>query len=171
MTSPGGLVLRMHADPLPRWTLPHHRPTKDVLLFRAEEQVARDHLLPRRHTPRLLQVADRWGVGRDVRLSQSVRVRCCNFPLRMRVSPSATQIVFVFSRDFFPVILTFLRQLPFIGQFLNLPYVRRVRLASPPRACSLTPPRAPVPGPLCRLAYLCSMTTITPIYWRSTLPN
>jgi len=26
--------------------------------------------------------------------------------------------------DFFPVILTFLRQLPFIGQFLNLPYVR-----------------------------------------------
>jgi hypothetical protein len=26
--------------------------------------------------------------------------------------------------DFFPVILTFLRQLPFIGHFLNLPYVR-----------------------------------------------
>jgi len=26
--------------------------------------------------------------------------------------------------DFFPVILTFLRQLPFIGQFLNLPYIR-----------------------------------------------
>ncbi|KAH8996409.1 Got1-domain-containing protein [Lactarius hatsudake] len=26
--------------------------------------------------------------------------------------------------DFFPVILTFLRQLPFIGQFLNLSYVR-----------------------------------------------
>jgi hypothetical protein len=26
--------------------------------------------------------------------------------------------------DFFPVILTFLRQLPFIGQFLNMPYVR-----------------------------------------------
>ena len=30
-------------------------------------------------------------------------------------------------RDFFPVILTFFRQLPFIGQFLNLPYVRPVR--------------------------------------------
>ena len=29
--------------------------------------------------------------------------------------------------DFFPVIITFLRQLPFIGQFLNLPYVRPVR--------------------------------------------
>jgi len=26
--------------------------------------------------------------------------------------------------DFFPVIITFLRQVPFIGQFLNLPYVR-----------------------------------------------
>ena len=29
--------------------------------------------------------------------------------------------------DFFPVILTFLRQLPFIGTFLTLPYVRDVR--------------------------------------------
>jgi hypothetical protein len=28
--------------------------------------------------------------------------------------------------DFFPVILTFLRQLPFIGHFLTLPYVRDV---------------------------------------------
>jgi len=26
--------------------------------------------------------------------------------------------------DFFPVIVTFLRQLPFIGQFLNLPFIR-----------------------------------------------
>ncbi|KAH9961485.1 vesicle transport protein [Russula dissimulans] len=26
--------------------------------------------------------------------------------------------------DFFPVILTFLRQLPFIGQLLNFPYIR-----------------------------------------------
>jgi len=28
--------------------------------------------------------------------------------------------------DFFPVILTFLRQLPYIGNFLNLPYIRMV---------------------------------------------
>jgi len=28
--------------------------------------------------------------------------------------------------DFFPVILTFLRQLPFIGNFLSLPYVRDI---------------------------------------------
>ena len=31
-------------------------------------------------------------------------------------------------RDFFPVILTFLRQLPFVGQLLNLPYIRDVSL-------------------------------------------
>jgi hypothetical protein len=30
--------------------------------------------------------------------------------------------------DFFPVILTFLRQLPFVGTFLTLPYVRDVSL-------------------------------------------
>lgn len=31
-------------------------------------------------------------------------------------------------RDFFPVILTFLRQLPFIGNLLQLPVIRDVRL-------------------------------------------
>ncbi len=41
-------------DPLLRWPLPHHRPAKDLLLFRAQEQAARDSLLPRRHPPRLL---------------------------------------------------------------------------------------------------------------------
>jgi len=30
-------------------------------------------------------------------------------------------------RDFFPVILTFLRQLPVIGNFLSLPYIGPVR--------------------------------------------
>ena len=29
-------------------------------------------------------------------------------------------------RDFFPVILNFLRQLPFVGTFLSLPYIRGV---------------------------------------------
>lgn len=31
------------------------------------------------------------------------------------------------SRDFFPVIITFLRQLPFVGHFLTLPYISTVR--------------------------------------------
>lgn len=34
-------------------------------------------------------------------------------------------------RDFFPVILNFLRQLPFIGTFLSLPYIRGVSPHNP----------------------------------------
>ncbi|TFY65888.1 hypothetical protein EVG20_g5201 [Dentipellis fragilis] len=66
--------------------------------------------------------------------------------------------------DFFPVILTFLRQLPFVGHFLNLPYVRDVRPLSPPslfypspRARPLTPPAGR--GPHGGLTDLCSMTS------------
>ncbi len=40
--------------------------------------------------------------------------------------PTIIAINDLFFRDFFPVILTFLRQLPFVGQFLNLPYIRHV---------------------------------------------
>ena len=40
---------------------------------------------------------------------------------------TVTLLCLCLSSDFFPVIITFLRQLPFIGQFLNLPYVRPVR--------------------------------------------
>ena len=32
--------------------------------------------------------------------------------------------------DFFPVVITFLRQLPFIGTFLTLPYIRTVCITS-----------------------------------------
>ncbi|KAH9171190.1 Got1-domain-containing protein, partial [Lactarius sanguifluus] len=96
-------------------------PQKTFYFFRAEEQAAGDRLLPRRHPPRLPQVADRRCVGRDVWLSQSVRVRCyCCYP----VARARCLKLCFFSRDFFPVILTFLRQVPFIGQFLNLSYVR-----------------------------------------------
>ena len=47
-------------------------------------------------------------------------------------------------RDFFPVILTFLRQLPFVGTFLTLPYVRDVRGGSP----LFSPAAQPVDTPL-----------------------
>ena len=89
------------------------------------------------------------------------------------ITLSHSKLSFVcFFRDFFPVILTFLRQLPFIGQFLNLSYVRPVRLLPKPCTRSLTPPRASVYRPFCGFAYLCSMTTlITPIYRRPTLPD
>jgi hypothetical protein len=39
---------------------------------------------------------------------------------------AAFEIVYVISSDFFPVILTFLRQLPFIGTFLSMPYIGTV---------------------------------------------
>ena len=61
--------------PLPRRPLPHHRPTKDVLLFLAQEQAARDNLFPWWDTPRLPQMANHRCVCRDVRFPQSFRVR------------------------------------------------------------------------------------------------
>lgn len=36
------------------------------------------------------------------------------------------------SSDFFPVVLTFLRQLPIIGNILNMPYIRTVSTVIPP---------------------------------------
>lgn len=43
--------------------------------------------------------------------------------------------------DFFPVVLTFLRQLPVIGTFLSLPYIGSVRvpcfLCAPPLPLTL----------------------------------
>jgi len=48
------------------------------------------------------------------------------YAINMRFSHSQLITDLLYS-DFFPVILTFLRQLPFIGTFLTLPYVRDVR--------------------------------------------
>lgn len=160
------------ADPLPRRPLPHHRPAKDVLLFHAQEQAARDNLLPRWDTPRLLQMASYRCVGRDVRFPQSFRVRvlppcvkrCCLMHTHTHI------------RDFFPVILTFLRQLPFIGQFLNLPYIRPVRPSIPvlypnqlSRSLALRPRVLPARGSFSRLPHLRSVINTTLISYYSTL--
>ncbi|KAH9971098.1 hypothetical protein BGW80DRAFT_508807 [Lactifluus volemus] len=68
--------LDTHApDPIPRRPIPHHRPTKDILLFRAEEQATWDRLLPRTHPPRLSQVVSHRPAGGDVRVSQYFCVR------------------------------------------------------------------------------------------------
>jgi hypothetical protein len=85
------ISLDIHLDPLSRRSLPHHRPTKDVLLFRAEEQAAWDRLFPRRHPPRLSQVASHRRVGGDVRVSQSFWVRMRLFfwhPAPLLTSPT-----------------------------------------------------------------------------------
>ncbi len=65
-------------------------------------------------------------------------------------------------RDFFPVILTFLRQLPIIGQVLSLPYIGGVRIPSDPACCLPFEPTygcSTGGGPHCRLKDLdCIMT-------------
>jgi len=83
---------------------------------------------------------------------------------------------FFSSRDFFPVILTFLRQLPFIGQFLNLPYIRPVRTSTTALypnhltlTCALWPRVFPARGSFSRFPYLRSVTDTTMISYYSTL--
>jgi Got1/Sft2-like family len=99
----------------------------------------------------------------------------CVLPPALSALPHAT-LPFSFFRDFFPVILTFLRQLPFIGQFLNLPYIRPVRpstLALYPNhltlTCALWPRVLPARGSFSRFPYLRSVTGTTLISHYSTL--
>ena len=77
-------------------------------------------------------MAVHWILCGDIRVLELVWVR-----LEAMVStlPSELMEYYPYS-DFFPVILTFLRQLPFIGTFLTLPYVRDV--------CTLVLPALPV---------------------------
>ena len=59
-------------------------------------------------------------------------LRACSFQLMLTSSRLA--LLIGAHSDFFPVILNFMRQLPVIGTFLSLPYIRGVRgsLSSPP---------------------------------------
>ena len=66
-------------------------------------------------------------------LSHSPHPRChlpTNVARRLNVLGSITHSLLA-CRDFFPVILTFLRQLPVIGHVLTLPYIRDVSVRSP----------------------------------------
>ena len=69
-------------------------------------------------------MAVRWILCRDIRVLELVWVRLGTVAF---VSPWEL-ITYSLYSDFFPVILTFLRQLPFIGTFLTLPYIRDVRI-------------------------------------------
>ncbi|KAF5351660.1 hypothetical protein D9756_007433 [Leucocoprinus leucothites] len=77
-----------------------YRATEDFLLFREKAKDTRDNMLLGRYPPRISQMAVYW----DDFLN--------------------TPYVVVLHSDFFPVVITFLRQLPFIGTFLSLPYIR-----------------------------------------------
>ena len=79
-----------------------------------------------------------------------------------------------FFRDFFPVIITFLRQLPFIGQFLNLPFIRPVCIhpRSLPESSHALSRGCYVPlgrGSFSRLTHFCSMTVTTLLFYCSDL--
>lgn len=83
----------------------------------------RSLLLRPGYHPRLHQIPLHRHVGRDVRFPQSVRVRS---PLpSVRTCPSL--ISPPNNSDFFPVVISFLRQVPGIGAILSLPVVRQVR--------------------------------------------
>ena len=114
-----------HIGPLPLRHNSHHRPSKDILFLRAQEQATRHNLLPWWCPTRVLQMAVcRCHCGDD-RFLESFRVRGL---LALFRYPRLKSMLY---RDFFPVILTFLRQLPVIGSLLSLPYIRTVRYLLP----------------------------------------
>lgn len=99
----------------------HHRHAKDVLLLCSETEGSRDVVFPWRHPARIPQMAVHRVRRGDIWVLELVWVRDIHAVSRLRL------IADLLYSDFFPVILTFLRQLPFIGTFLTLPYVRDVR--------------------------------------------
>ena len=110
-------------DSVPVRSDTYHRHAKDVLLLRSETEDPRDVVFPRRHLSRILKMAVHWVRRGDIRVLELVRVRDGPVGLLYLLDSSRTPLC----SDFFPVILTFLRQLPFVGTFLTLPYVRDVR--------------------------------------------
>lgn len=102
-----------------------NRDAKDILLLRTETESPGDFVFPRRRSACVLQMAVHWVCRGDIRVLEPVWVRL-KTTLLLRVLPLEL-INYALCSDFFPVILTFLRQLPFIGTFLTLPYIRDVR--------------------------------------------
>jgi hypothetical protein len=77
-------------------------------------------MLFRWHTARFYQMAFCWNDRGDLWVLKSLWVRSYSMPfciIHKTLLPSS---------DFFPVVVTFLRQVPFIGTALTLPYVRDV---------------------------------------------
>ena len=53
----------------------HHRYAKDVLLLRSETENPRDVVFPRRHRPRILEMAVHWVHRGDIRVLKLIWVR------------------------------------------------------------------------------------------------
>jgi hypothetical protein len=102
------------------WPYSDYWANKDILFLRSETENAWDSMLYWRDLTRILEVAVRWHDCRDIWVFEFVWVRT------EAISHIGAVNLRVYHRDFFPVILTFLRQLPFIGNLLSLPYIREV---------------------------------------------
>ena len=117
---PGMFTRSLLVDTLPRRANTHHWSAQNVLLLRAEAEAPRDSMLHRRDSNGVPEVAVHWDDCGDDWVLESLWVR----PTKSRsvLHPLTCAVL----SDFFPVILTFLRQLPGIGHVLTLPYIRDV---------------------------------------------
>jgi hypothetical protein len=95
------------------------------------------HLLPRRNRSRDHRLALHRHHRRSVRLRQSLRVTISLLHLTQFKYDLGLEddLICFFCSDFFPVALAFMRRLPIIGTFLNIPFVRDVR--PPPKRSTI----------------------------------
>jgi hypothetical protein len=115
-------------DTLCFWPDVDHWTPKNLLFLRAQAEDTRHYMLSGRHFARLLQMAIHWDDSGDIRIPKSFWVRGDGILYSNNCSHA--------SSDFFPVIITFLRQLPFIGTALSLPYIRVVSIPNENTSCS-----------------------------------
>lgn len=115
-------VLPVPSDLIRFRPYPHYWSTQDILLFCAQRETPWDIMLYWRNTHGILQMAFLWDDHRNFWFFKSFRVRVVSYwPYHcLSYLPIA-------NRDFFPVVITFMRQLPFIGTVLSLPGIRTVR--------------------------------------------
>lgn len=106
---------------VPVWYYAHHRSPKDILLLCTKTKTTWHDLLLWRYPACILQVAVLWGDRRNDWFLEPLRV-CAPVLLHY----TSTYYTTYYTSDFFPVILTFLRQLPIIGNVLSMPYIREV---------------------------------------------
>jgi len=113
------LTSNSYTDALLVWSHLDHWPSKDILLLRAEAETSRDGMLHWWDSTGVHEVCINWNDRGDIWLLEPVWVRGI-------FSKRKFELIAWFS-DFFPVVVTFMRQLPFIGNILSLPFIRPVR--------------------------------------------
>lgn len=117
------LALTFHPsapDVVPLRPHTHHWAPENILLLCSQTKTAWNDMFSRWHSARLFQIPVHWDDRRDLWILESLWVGL-SAEQDLRVPLTSLR-----SSDFFPVVLTFLRQLPFVGTFLSLPYIRPV---------------------------------------------